>query len=136
VLGNLPLIKSSRTTLSVNTLRRKDFSMRTVITDVEELAAMDHDASALTNSPASQLGRRDAYHALCCQQIAEYGSMAVTFFAFLSAYTTTKAPRTASAVHEPHEDNANTARPPPHLKVDEHGFVMNLKRFVLGEVRK
>lgn len=126
VLGRIPLIKSSRTTLNINVLRRKDLDHRTIVTDEEDLSMMDKNASALLNSPSTVLGTRDAYHALCMQQTAAHGTMEVTFFAFLSAYRVKAAPTTGYG---------KARIEPPHLLVNEHGFVIEPKSFIIEEVR-
>jgi hypothetical protein len=127
VLGKIPLVKSSRCTLHVNALRRKDLTLRTVVTGENELAEMEGSESALLSSPSTQLGKRDAYHALCVQQLHNYQSMQVTFFAFLSAYQLKVAPSKGYA----------TARDGPgHLTADEHGFIITPKSFVLGKVSR
>jgi hypothetical protein len=126
VLGKMPLVKSSRVTINVNVLKRKELDSHAIVTDESELAQMQGDESALVVSPSTLLGTRDAYHALSQQQISEYESMEVTFFAFLSAYRTRAAPPTGLA---------NARNGPPRLSVNEHGFVNNPKSFIFGEVR-
>ncbi len=86
ILSRQKLVKSSRTTVAVNLIPRKDVTSRLLLS-VNEMDDLQEDDSAFNNSPSSQFGKRDAYQDLNIYQIAQFGSMEVDFFSFMSTYT-------------------------------------------------
>lgn len=125
ILGNQKLIVSSRTYVHINTLKRCDFTLYTVITDENDLDAREGTSSALVDKPSTQLGRRDAFHVYMKYQHDTYGEREdyVTFYAFAVAFTLSTL--TTKRKHRPL---------PERVLVDSDGFVANAKTFVLGEV--
>jgi hypothetical protein len=95
-LLNLPYVRKSRIVVSVNALRREDMTTR--FRSLPELKdAMEEegkDASAVDNSPSSNIGRRNAYAAFvkCQLQLPEDAATGpiATFAAFLSRYRLSK----------------------------------------------
>jgi hypothetical protein len=127
VLGKLPLVKSSRATEFVNCLKRTQINTRPVIIAEEQLSALADNDSALSDSPTTQHGKRDAYHALWKQQMQAHGVVHINFFALLSSYTleavTSRNP--ATKVKEGSK----------LLMVDSNGFIVKPVTFKLGKVR-
>jgi hypothetical protein len=126
VLGKLPLVKSSRATEFVNCLKRTQLNMRTVILEEERLDALADTDSALSESPSTQHGKRDAYHALWKQQMEAHGVVHINFFAFLSCYTLE-----AVTLRNP---AARVKEGSKLLLVDTNGFIIKPATFKLGKV--
>jgi hypothetical protein len=126
VLGKLPVVKSSRATEFVNCLPRSALTSRRVILAEDELNALNGGDSALSCSPTTQHGKRDAYHSLWKQQMAEYGVVNINYFSFLSSFTlvavTQRCP--ASKVREGCK----------LLILDINGFILKPVTFKLGKV--
>lgn len=126
MLGRQKLVISSRTFVHVNTLIRADITVHSVIVDDNELGHMDGNESALAQSPATQLGRRDAFHAFALYQHSTYGNVTetLTFYAFAVAFQLQ--PLTAKRKHKPL---------PSRVLIDKDGFIANANTCVLNEVR-
>jgi hypothetical protein len=126
MLGKLPIVKSSRSTEFVNCLKRNELTVRTVITEEDVLDELLDEESALSNSPSTQHGKRDAYHELCMQQMGTYGVVHISFYAFLSAYTlaaiTPRSP--APKVHEGCK----------LLTIGDDGYIVKPVTFKIGKV--
>jgi hypothetical protein len=127
VLGKLPFVISSRDTVWVNCLRRGDIGSRPILLAEDELADLADDASALVDSPLTQMGKRDAYHRLYKQQVNDFGSMEVNFYAFLSCYSVKRLTREL-------KENSKIKVGADHLRVDSSGYIATPKSFVLGKV--
>lgn len=125
LLGKQKLVLCSRGFVHINTLKRNLMTHHPVITDEDELAQMDNNASALKVSPSTQMGKRDAYHAYCVQQDEAYGVVHVglTYYAFVASYQT---------LALPNETTQRTVA--PQVLLDEHGFIKNPKSFVIEDV--
>jgi hypothetical protein len=126
MLGKLPIVKTSRPTQFVNCLKRNDITMKPVILDEEVLSKLQDADSALSNSPSTQHGKRDAFHALWKQQMDLYAVVHINFYAFLSSYTLEPiSPRSpATKVKEGCK----------LLHTDENGFIIKPVTFKLGQV--
>jgi hypothetical protein len=127
VLGKLPFVISSRDTVWVNCLRRNDIGTHRIVLEEEELAELADDASALVDSPLTQMGKRDAFHTLCKQQLNDFGSMEVNFFAFLSCYSVKRLTREL-------KESSKIKVGAEHLHADSSGYIVAPKSFVLGKV--
>lgn len=128
MLGKLPLVKSSRVTDFVNCSKRSQLKAQNIILDEQELGELQDEDSALSASPKTQTGKRDAYYELWKQQNATYGEVNVHFFAFLSSYTTE--PVTEARPAE------NVTEGCKLLQLDANGFIIKPVTFKLGKVGK
>jgi len=117
ILLKLKLVLSSRLVENVNALTRELISSQPIVIDEELLQQMDGDESALSNSPRSTFGRRDAYHALFLAQKIKYDSVTFDFFSFMSSYTVEKM--------SPTEKHPKKASDIPQLVMDANGLMKN-----------
>jgi hypothetical protein len=126
VLGKLPVVKSSRSTEFVNCLRRGALTTRTIILEEDQLNALNDRDSALSCSPTTQHGKRDAFHSLWRQQMEEYGVVHINYFSFLSSFTLV-----AISDRCPGTKVREGCK---LLTVDDNGFILQPVSFKLGKV--
>jgi len=91
-LLKLPFVQLSRTVITVSPVPTAQLT-KNIITDMEELQQMDPTDSAVSTSVQSHAGRRFAYHLLCQQQYAQFGSCEVSLHTILSTFAISKPQR-------------------------------------------
>eukprot|EP01034_Spumella_vulgaris_P025461 gene25461-31925_t len=79
---------SSRLTVMINALVRKQVQLLPLELDMTVLEAMDANSSAIIDNARTQLGRRDAYYAFYMYHKNKFGSCPVDFYAFVSIFKT------------------------------------------------
>jgi hypothetical protein len=84
------LVQSSRVNFFVNATVRRNITAMPIILDDNILDDMEESESALSNSPSSQLGKRDAYHAAVKDHLRQHSECDFDFYAFLSSYRISK----------------------------------------------
>ena len=127
VLLQQALVISSRLVENVNTLIRDEIKSQTILTDEGVLSQMDADDSAMSCSPRTTFGRRDAFHAFYLAQEDKHGAVEFDFFAFLTSYTVVNM--------TPTESPPMDASKLPQLEVDKNGLIRNAKTCCIGLVR-
>ncbi len=129
ILARLSLVQSSRMCVSLNTLKKDQFTHKQVILHAGVLSQMDGSDTAISDSPATQQGKRDAFTALCRQQHASYGSVCIDFHSFVSSYTPCRLPSKSRSAKSKIQEGVH------RLEVDTHGFITNAVTFTLHNVR-
>ena len=111
-LLNLDHVISSRRVENVNPLPRSMVFSR-IVTNKQLLDSMNPSESAsASTTPASTLGRRDAFAILTKQQWDSFQKCDVTLFALLTSYT----------IHEATKTERRVLQPPPFLQLDQSGM--------------
>eukprot|EP01034_Spumella_vulgaris_P029120 gene29120-36112_t len=122
------LVQSSRSNFYINANVRKEVTALPIILDAEVLCDMDGSESAISNSPASQLGKRDAYHALVLASLSKFKKCEFDFYSFASSYRTTK----ESAVPRGAGSRIKEFNDIPLTVDDDTGLINNAYSFTIG----
>jgi hypothetical protein len=124
------LVQSSRSSFFINVHCRKDITALPVILDAEVLSEMNGSESAISNSPRSQLGKRDAYHAMVLASLDKFQSCSFDFYAFASSYRTTKESSVPRGANSKIKEGLDV-----ELIIDsETGLIKNAYSFTIGLV--
>lgn len=109
-LLRLPFVIKSRSVMTVNPLPH-DQMRKVLVVEKEALEGLGEQDSAFDVGLSSHMGKRNAYSALCEQQLHEYGSCAITYFGMLSQYSLQK--------YDAKKHSKLNA--PPHIRLDDEG---------------
>jgi hypothetical protein len=130
ILSKQKLVRSSRAVDTVNSLARKDITGQAVIIDEGILESMENNASAFSDSPSTQLGKRKAFHIFSSTQKQLYGVAKFDYYSFLSSYRTTKDNPASRGTATKIVDGVNLHQ----ILVDEEGFMTNAKTCFINGV--
>ena len=87
ILGRLPLIKSSRTVININS---DQIISKSIITDPIILETMGEDEDAYNSSPTSAIGKRLAFLELVKEQRKLYNTIDIDYYTFNTYFNITK----------------------------------------------